>query len=187
MSPFKPVGDVARWRILYGLLVDTPVGALLTYEAMADALGLDPVRQRAAISSAMRRAAEEHEEKDKRAVEAVRDEGYRVVDVEDHLRLAHIHGRRAGTQLEIAYSKVTNVDLSGVDPEIRKGFELVARGFVEQMEINRRLSGRQRRMEKVLDGLTEHSGRTEEELTQLRERLKALETRLEGSGQHPDA
>lgn len=177
MSPFKAIGDEPRWRTLYALLRDTPTGSLVTHEQMADALGLDPVHDRAAMSTAMRRAAQEHEEVDKRAVEAVRNEGYRVVDVTGQLRLAKVHGRKAGTQLELAYSKATNVDLSDVDPEVRKGFELLARGFAEQMEINRRLVSRQRRTEKALDLVHQRTERTAEEIAQLQTRLAALEER----------
>lgn len=177
MSPFEPLGDEPRWKVLYRLLKGTPVGGIVTYQAMADALGLDPVRHRSAMITAMRRAAEEHEEKDKRAIEGVRNEGYRVVDVNGQLRLAHTHGRRAGAQLEMAYSKATNVDLSDADPEVRKAFEVVARGFAEQMEINRRLAGRQRRTEKALDAVMERGERTEEEIAELKRRLGELEER----------
>lgn len=182
MSPFEPLGEEPRWKVLYQLLKGTPTGAIVTYEAMAGALGLDSVRHRSAMASAMRRAADEHEEKDKRAVEVVRNEGYRIVDAGGHLRLAHVHGRRAGAQLEMAYSKVTNVDLSGADPEVRKGFEVVARGFMEQMEINRRLSARQRRTEKTLDVVMERGERTDEEIAELKRRLAAIEGEPEAAG-----
>lgn len=181
MSPFKPIGSEPRWRTLYELLRQTATGAVLTYEQMGEALNLDPVRQRPAIASAMRRAAEEHEEQDKRAIEVVRDEGYRVVDVDGHLRLARVHNKRAGVQLELAYSKVTNVDLSDVDPEVRKAFDVVAHGFGQQMEINRRMSARQCRTERALDAVATRSERSEEEITEMRERLAALESRLGAS------
>ncbi len=181
MSPFKPLGDEPRWRTLYDLLRGLDVGDILTYERMANALGLDAVQDRSTMASAMRRAAEEYAEQDKRAIEVVRNEGYRVVDVSTHLKLAHVHGRRAGTQLELAYSHVTNVDLSGVDPEVRKGFEVVARGFLEQMEINRRLSARQRRTERALDAVAQRSDRTDEEIAELQARLQALESRVTDS------
>lgn len=178
MSPFKPVGDEPRWRTLYSLLRNTPPGGLLTYQQMADALGLDPARHRPTMASAMRRAAEEYQEVDRRAIEVVRDEGYRVVEAGEHLRLARVHNKRAGTQLEIAYSTATKVDLSNMDPEVRNGLEVLARGFMEQMEINRRLSARQRRTERALDAVAQRSGRTEEELAEMRDRLAALEVRV---------
>lgn len=180
MSPFKPKGAEARWRVLYRLLVAVPVGGVLTYEKMAAALNLDPLRHRSALNVAMRRAAQELEREDKRAVEVVRDEGHRVVDVDGQFRLARAHGRKAGTQLELAYSKATNIDLSNVDPEVRKGFELLARGFAEQMEINRRLISRQRRSERVLDSVSVRTDRTAEEVVELEKRLVELEKRLAG-------
>ncbi len=177
MSPFKPVGDEPRWRTLYGLLRNTAPNDLLTYQQMANALGLDPVRHRPTMASAMRRAAEEYLDVDRRAIEVVRDEGYRVIEAEEHLRLARAHNKRAGTQLEIAYSAATKVDLSNMDPEVRKGLEVLAHGFLEQMEINRRLSARQRRTERALDAVAQRSNRTEEEVAELHARLAALEAR----------
>lgn len=177
MSPFKSIGDEPRWRTLYDLLRNTPPGSILTYQQMADALSLDPVRHRPAMASAMRRAAEEYLDVDRRAIEVVRDEGYRVVESNEQLRLARVHNKRAGTQLEIAYSTATRVDLSNVDPEIRKGMELLARGLGEQMEINRRLSARQRRTERVLDVVMQRTDRTEGEMAELHARLAALEAR----------
>lgn len=177
MSPFQPAGAEARWRTLYRLLVNVPVGGMLTYGEMAAALSLDPVRHRSALNVAMRRAAVELEQEDKRAVEVVRDEGHRVVDVAGQLRLAKAHGRKAGTQLEMAYSKATNVDLTNVDPEVRKGFEVLAQGFAQQMEINRRLVARQRRTERALDAVSVHAERTAGEVAELARRLEALEKR----------
>lgn len=176
MSPFKPAGDEARWRVIYRLLCDVPTGEVLTYEAMAEELELDPVRHRAVLAAAMRRAAREHEEVDRRAIESVHNEGYRVVDVNGQFRLAKAHNKRAGHQLEMAYSKATNVDLTNVDPEVRKAFEAVARGFLEQMEINRRLTARQQRADKALTAVSVRTERTEEELAELRARLERLET-----------
>jgi hypothetical protein len=186
VTAFEPLGDQARWRILYRLLVGVPTGDILTYKAMAHALDLDPVRDRAAMIMPFRRAAREHEEKDKRAIEVVRGEGYRVVDVDGHLRLAHRHGRRAGAQLQAAYSKVTNVDLSDVEPEVRHAFEVVARGFSDQMEINRRLSARQDRTERAVDMVTQRSDRTDEEIAALQARLTLLENSRLASADHAD-
>ena len=35
MSPFEPVGETARWRIVYGLLQPLATGATLTYEPVS--------------------------------------------------------------------------------------------------------------------------------------------------------
>lgn len=178
MSPFKPAGDEARWKVLYRLLTGTATGDVLTYTRIADELGLDPVRHRSAMSSAMQRASAEHLELDKRAVEVVRNEGYRVVTAQEHMRLAKLHNKRAGAQLDLAYSHVVNVDLASMDQEVRKGFEVMARGFLEQMEINRRLESKQRRTDAALAMVTQRSDQTEEEIAVLRDRLASLESRI---------
>lgn len=177
MSPFEPVGTEARWRTIYRALRDTPTGEILTYEQLGEALGLDPVKNRGAITAPMRRAAQEHEEVDKRTIEAIPDEGYRVLDVGGQLRLARTRGRKAGTQLELAHSAAVNVDLSGVDLEVRKGFEVLAIGYMELKDANRRMLSRQRRMERTIRAVEEGSGQTAEEVEELKARLAALEQR----------
>lgn len=185
MSPFEPAGDRARWRVLYDLLREARVGEVITYGEMAEALDLDPAKDRTTIQLAMRRAAKELETQDKHAVEVIVNEGYRIVEPETHLDLAQKQQRRAGKALERGQSKVVNVDLNGMDPELRKAFEVVAGAFAAQIDFNRRLSARQEHLEKAVDavtqGSTEQHQRTEEELAELRERLARLERK-----DHPD-
>jgi hypothetical protein len=178
MAPFTAVGETARWRVVYRLLCQTPTGELLTFEQMADALELDPRRHRAVIISALRYAASYHEKSDRRAVESVRGVGYRVVLPDEHLKLAHHHGRKSGAQLKLAYGKTVNVDLSLVEPEVRKALETLSRGFLDQMEINRRLLARQDRMEESVLIVSERQTRTEEEYAQMQERLAQIEKLL---------
>lgn len=175
MSPFEPSGDVARWRVLYALLADLTIGDVLTYETMAESLELDPVQDRHTIQVAMRRAGKELEHADKRAVEAVQNTGYRIVEPEEHLRLARGQQRRSTRALARGHSKVVNVDLSNVDPEVRNAFQVVASAFAMQMEFNRRTDIRQKRLEDALETVREKSTRTDEEVAQLRARLERLE------------
>lgn len=179
MSPFEPAGETARWRILYGLLAKTAVDGVLTYEAMAEALELDPETDRHTIQVAMRRAGSELESVEKHAVEAVQNVGYRVVEPEEHLRLAKSQQRRSTKALQRGQSKVVNVDLSNVDPEVRQAFQVVASAFAMQMEFNRRTDVRQKKLEESLETVRETSTRTEEEVAELRERLERLENRDE--------
>ncbi|TXH18717.1 MAG: hypothetical protein E6R06_26115 [Mycobacterium sp.] len=177
MSPFEPAGDIARWRTLYGLLTERTIGDVLTYEDMADALSLDPTEDRHTIQVAMRRASKELESENKHAVEAVTNVGYRIVEPEEHLRLARQQQRKSSRALVRGHSKVTNVDLSGVDPEVRNAFQVVASAFAMQMEFNRRTDIRQKKLEESLDAVQEKSTRTDEEVAELRARLERLENR----------
>lgn len=180
MSPFKPIGDQARWQTVYALLVRTKTGDVLTYEAIAEALELDSKRDRHAIQMAMRRAAKEHEEADKRAIESVANKGYRVVEAPEHLRLARGHHRRASKALVRGQSKVVHVDLGALDPETRRAFEVVASAFAAQIEFNKRFDVRQQRLEKAFEDITERTDKTEARTEQEIAELKARLARLEG-------
>jgi len=178
VSPFQPIGDRARWRVIYDLLRDTPVGGVLRYEDMGTALGLDPETDRHVIQMAMRRAAREHEVCDKRTVESVANEGYRIVQTPEKLRLAERDRRKSGRSLARGSSKVVNVDLSGVEPETRHAFEVVARAFAMQMEFNRRFDVRQKRLEKAVDDMSQRTERTEERTERTEEEIADLKARL---------
>lgn len=175
MSPFEPIGSQARWRTVYGLLCATATGDVLTYEAIGAALGLDPDSNRHAVQMAVRRAAKEHEENDRRAIEAVPNEGYRVVEAPEHLRLARGQQKRAGKALARGQSKVVHVDLSGMEPETRRAFEVVARAFAMQMDFNRRFDVRQAKLEETITSMSERTERTEQEIADLKARLARLE------------
>ena len=175
MSPVGPAGETARWRILYDLLSGRTVGDVLNYEVMAEALDLDPIEDRHTIQLAMRRASKELELENKHAVEAVQNVGYRIVEPEEHLRLARGQQRRSSRALARGHSKVVNVDLSNVDPEVRNAFQVVASAFAMQMEFNRRTDVRQKKLEDALDAVREKSTRTDEEVAELRARLDRLE------------
>jgi hypothetical protein len=175
VSPFEPVGETARWRLLYAKLQKLSVGDVLTYEQMAEILDLDPLSDRHTIQVAMRRAANELEKVDKRAVEAVKNVGYRIVEPEEHLRLARGQQRRSSRALARGSSKVVNVDLSNVEPEVRQAFQVVAAAFAMQMDFNRRTDVRQRKLEEALGAIREDSTQTAEEVAELRARLERLE------------
>ena len=170
MNAFQPVGKDARWRIIYGLLLETPVDGVVTYAQMGDAIGLDPDKDRHAI---------QHEQLDKRAVDAVPNVGYRVVEAPEHLGLARRHQRKAGRSLARGQSKAVNVDLSGVEPEVRRALEVTAQAFALQMDFNRRFAVRQSRLEKAVREITETQSadrrHTDDEVARLRERVEKLE------------
>jgi len=179
--PFKPLGDIARWRIIYNLLTVRQVDDILTYDEMGDALNLDPVKDRRIIQGAMPRASKEFEESDKHALTAVPNIGYRIVEPEEHLRLAKDQQRRSSRALVSGRSKVVNVDLSEVAPEVRQAFQVVASAFAMQMEFNRRTDIRQKKLEQSLDAIRDKTTRTDNEVAELRDRLKRLEERDEES------
>jgi hypothetical protein len=175
MAPFQPAGERARWRIVYDLLCEAAIGDVVTYEVLGEALEMDPGKDRHVIQMAVRRAAQEHERNDKRALDVVPNEGYRIVPAPENLRLARRHQKKAGKSLARGQSKVVNVDLTGVDADTRNAFEVVARAFALQMDFNRRFDVRQARLEDTVAGMSERTERTEQEIADLKSRLAALE------------
>lgn len=179
MSPFQPASDRARWRVLYELLAKLGVGDLLPYAAMAEALELDPDADRHKMQLAMRRAAQELEEVDKRAVEPVPNVGYMIVAPNEHVALARQQQRKSNRALARGHSKVVNVDFNQMEPEARKAIELMASTFAAQMDFNRRMDVRQANLEQAIAAVTKRADqqaeRTDAQLVTLKERLARLE------------
>ena len=179
MSPFVPVGERARWRVIYDLLIEMQVGDVLTYNKMAMALELDPHADRHTLQVAMRRAADEYLMSHNHAVEAVINKGYRVVEAPEHVHLAQKHQKRSRRALVRGHKTIVHVDMEALDEETRKAFDIVAAALAAQMDFSRRLDIRQRFLEKSLkevqEGQQQAQQRTQEELRAMQERLERLE------------
>ncbi len=176
MSPFQPAGPTARWRIIYAIIRDKPTGTIVTYEELATALDLHPGDDRHTIQLAMRRAAKESETQDLRAIEPIPNQGYRIAAPAEHLRLAKGQQQRSRRALARGHSKVVHVDLTGMEPEVRKAFDVVAVAFSMQMEMARRLDAKQAHLEAAVRDIQETQSRSADEITELKARLERLES-----------
>lgn len=174
-AAFKPKGEVARWRLVYDRLCEANVDDIVTYQQLSEVLDLHPTRDRHTIQMAMRRAAQEYETENRRALVPMRNQGYRVVGAEEHLALARTHQKKAGHELARGYSKVVNVDMNGLEPAVQQAFGMMAQAFALQMDFNRRFNVRQTKLEKAIRETQESSTRTDEEVAELRARLERLE------------
>lgn len=174
-KPFEPIGERPRWEIVYDVLTAAKVGDVITYTALGDALGLDPDTERGTIQAAMHQASKRHEERDKRATDAVRNEGYRIVQAPEQLGLARRQQRKASKALQRGHSKAVNVDFNGLPAEVRHAFEIVGQAFALQMDFNRRFDVKQKHLEKAVADVTDRTARSEGEIAELRERLLRLE------------
>lgn len=178
MSPFTPLGETARWRILYGVLQDTAVGSVAPYNQLAQALSVHPVRDRRTIQAAMSRAARELEEVDKHAVEAVANIGYRVVEASENLRLARGHQRKSVLALRRGKSKLVNIDPVDFSKLPAAMQTLVHNALVlvtEQQDFNRRTDIRQKNLEAAMASVQQKSSATEDQVAALTRRLATLE------------
>ena len=182
MSPFTPIGEVSRWKTLYGVLQKTPVGGIAPYEELGAALGLDPVADRHTIQVAIRRAAQELEETDKRVVEPVTNVGYRVVEVTERLRLARQHQRKAVRALSRGKSKLVNItptELATLPEPAQKLIHNATVLMAEQLDFNRRTDIRQKNFEDALATVERKSTATQDQVAALAAKLEALNAKLD--------
>lgn len=175
MRPFEPVGDRARWRVVYELLRLVLVDMVITYDELAEALELDADKDRRKIQQAMSRAARELLKVDKHAVEVVPNEGYRVVKPNEHLGLAQRKGKRAERALARGHETVTNVDFNELEASTRHTFELVGRAMSWQIGMMKRLDSRQRDFEQSLSSVQATVSKTSADQAAHEERLRWLE------------
>jgi hypothetical protein len=158
---FKPIGERARWRVIYELMRAADTGVTITYEDMATPLGLDPVKDRHALQMAARKADLELQKVDKRAATAVRGTGYRIVQPDEILGLGERRNRKAGRQVVLGSLVSQAVDLNAVEPATRKALETLARGFAVQAEINRRVQHKQEKQDELINMLMTRVDRLE--------------------------
>jgi coenzyme F420-reducing hydrogenase delta subunit len=175
--PFRPAGEVARWRLLYELLETARPGDIVTYEDLGEAIDLDPGtdKGRHAIQMSIRRAAKELLREQLHAVESVPTVGYRVVEPGGQVELARTHQGKAVRALERGHDAVTFLDVTALEPDIRRGVELMARAFLAQRQTMSALDVRQRRLEAALESVSSQSTKTAEQVAELRARLERLE------------
>jgi hypothetical protein len=128
---------------------------------MAEPLGLHPTRARHALQMAARRAGLELERADRRAVDAVKGVGYRVVQPTEILGLGKRRNRKAGKQIQRGAITAQAVDLNEVDGPTRQALETLARGFAVQGEINRRVAAKQQEHDDVIGQLLRRVERLE--------------------------
>ena len=105
---FKPKGEKAEWAMVYdGLLSEADFGTVVTYAQLDELLGRTFEDNRAPIY----RAREELGERRKRWLEAVPRVGYRVIDANEHVRVAGQHKRKAKRQMTtmVKVSQVTDI------------------------------------------------------------------------------
>jgi hypothetical protein len=183
-SIFASIGAQARWKMIYPLLVAAEVGGpAVSYQDFGDALGLHPLDDRAVIAAVVRHAGRELLKAQGHAVEVVPKIGYRVVEPNEHLRLAKQRNRRAGTQLKRGQEVVQNTDLNLVDEEARRGIEILALALSQQAEINRRQERKAARMDAALKRTAARTEENAEQLSEVQRRIQDIESRLNAKKQ----
>lgn len=178
MTPFEPKGAVARWRVIYDLLLQAGVGDIISYADLGAQLGLDPGDDRHTIQMAVRRAAKEFLEQERRALEVETNVGYRVTEAQERSRLVRKQSVKVKRALTRTHDLAIHVDLTGLDMESRRLLEASAAVAYGQLQVTRALLHKQSRFNKALDSVSTQQETTAAELASMRERMAELEARI---------
>lgn len=170
---FEPIGEKSRKDYALEVLREHDTGDVVTYESLAERVGSE---DRRVVQAAARDAGRDFLRFDQRAIEAVPNVGYRIVEPEGHLRLAEKQRVRSVRTLRRGELLVTSVDYNGLSDEGRRLAEGMARGFAHLIEANRRMDARVAVVERAQDAVAERQQRTADEVAELRERLARLES-----------
>lgn len=153
MAPFKPVGEIAQWRMVYDEFRKTEVGETISYEDLATLLGVDAEVDRPRVQAAARLAARHLLELDDRAVETVPRVGYRIAPAVRQIPMAGHQVDRAGRALDKGKQLTTHVrldELSEPERQIVHGMALMFAQVGEwARQINRRVDSHEDRLADV--------------------------------------
>lgn len=173
-APFTPVGEMSRRDLVLKHLAAADYDEVVSYDQLATALdGVDRTIVQVAVNAAKPVLEKEHQ----KAVVAVPNTGYRVVQPGEHMELAVVHQKKSRRALKRSHSKVAHVDLSKLTEGERTAVTLAATSLAMQMDYMRRNDIRAARHEQALKAVTSTSDRTAEEVAELRARLDRLERR----------
>lgn len=174
-TPFEPVGDQPRWKLIYGLISGAPVGTLITYEELGDVTGSDFTTNRGGLAKAVK----VFERTEQRTLICVTNAGYRVAAASEHEGLARGRQRRSRRQIDRAVSLAANVRKDELEPEQAKRLEAMETTLRAHSDMLRRITSRVDRQE---SGLRDVRRRTSETTAEQNDRLDRLEALLKRAG-----
>lgn len=182
MSNFEPKGDEPRWKAIYPLFESAEENDLVTYEALADALGVSAKKDRTVIQATVGQVRRKLLVKTDKAFVPVPNEGYRIVKAAEHYDLAQVEQKKARRRLKHTHALVVHTDMNGMELSQRRRFDMAARLVAAQLDFNRRTDLRLKDLEKANESAAAHFERTDEETAALRARVERLEKLLEEKG-----
>jgi hypothetical protein len=152
-EPKRPDGRSYR-DVAIDLLKDMERGEIVTYQALGRALDLHPVRDRAKIQNAVRQANKPLLKLHQRGVQAVENEGYRMLPAREHVMVANGHQSKADKAMVRAIDFFNGTDLTQLTDAERKlhqGQAMLAQAlYASHKSLDRRI----RRIEDILDPKT---------------------------------
>ncbi len=177
---FQPVGEKSRRSLVLDLLRGASVGDVVTYGDLYEAL---KTSDRALVQAAVGSAKNEFLRIDQRALEAVPNIGYRLVESSDQMRLAKGQQSKASRALVKSKDLVVNIDYNNLTPVERKLAEAMGYMLAQQSDFMRRYDIRHKNLENALEAITVKVDQSAESQEDIRERLARVEARLAEKGE----
>lgn len=167
--PGKPVGEKARWRVLYDHMDQMKPGDFFLYEEMGTLLGLDhlTVKDKQIISVSIRKAAEEQQQQRRRVWKMERGHGYRLAAPTEVIVMAQNHQKRAITEINAGVKKVDAVDVTTLDPTTRRLFEMTGVALAQQHMMMTQLDVRQDKLDRAMAAIGVRQEATEQQVQQI--------------------
>ncbi|MEO3922662.1 hypothetical protein ABGB07_02085 [Micromonosporaceae bacterium B7E4] len=141
---FEVKGDRAQWRTIFEHISGMQPGEVVKYDELA---GLLPDAPEGSVRSAFYRAVRECEAELKRTFANVRGVGFKMVDANEHERLARVHHKRAKRQLKTGKRKAASADRSRLSREERARIDAIELNLSRQIEMTNRLQDRVAKVE----------------------------------------
>lgn len=149
-EPFVAKDVLPVWRKIYNYVRSLDVDEVVTYEELLEVSETELVSR---VQSEVQRVIKELLDVDKRTLENVRGQGYRVVRAEEQLRLARKHQKKANRSTKRSFSNVTNVDHNALTPEQSKVFEKSANSLSAVLSLSNAESRKQAKLERSLGAI----------------------------------
>jgi hypothetical protein len=149
----RPDGRSYR-DVALDLLKDMKRGDVVTYQDLGRALELHPLRDRTKIQHAVRQANKPLLKLHQRGVQAVENQGYRMLPAREHVVVANGHQSKADKAMvrAIDFFNGTNLaDLTESERKLHQGQAMLAQAlYASHKSLDRRI----RRIEDILDPKT---------------------------------
>lgn len=178
MTMFSPKGEKSRRVMILDLAADRDYGDLIEYTELETLLDLD----RREAQTAMNQAIRSLEKQQSKTVVAVRNKGYRIVNPNEHIKVATAHQRKSRRSLVRAKSKVDHIDLTKLSEGERAAITIAGAALAAQQDFARRADlryAKRAEMEKFIHKQEHKNVHTDEEMNTIKARMARLEALIE--------
>lgn len=174
LKPFEIKGDAPQWSLIYDILASKQIGDIATYDELSEAIDADIRTSRAPLYKAHNELLEQK----LRGIEVVKNTGYRIVQANEHQRLAKGQHKKARRRIKQAIRIVQGTDHSLLTEQERSEMNAIQLNLSRQADAIRRLENRQGRTEAAVKAVEQKVESGEDRLA----RLERLEEALRSKG-----